>query len=1623
MRAPLRRNHAGSMNHHLRFVSRLAALFSLAAILTALPLFAQDTFPPIPVNCERSIVADVVAFDQVFFWNRLGAVEPQGMIYALRNDIVAVDPSRGIVEGNVRLRDGKRPRPMVLRMNVGDCMTIAFQNLLAPAPVDAEQPATRRASVHVVGMQLVGSIASDGSNVGVNASSLVKPGGSAKYKIYAEREGGYMLYSGAAVTGGEGDGGSINAGLFGAVIVEPRNAEWYRSQITADDMQLVTKKTTDDGHPIIDYGKIYDPPHPLAGRPILSMLQGNDIVHSDLTALITGPGAGRFPAGTYPKVAVEPDRDEPFREFVTIYHDEIGAVQAFPHFNDKVLSHTLQSVRDGFAINYGTGGIGAEILANRFGVGPMANCTECKYEEFFLSAWAMADPAMVVDVPANAPCTEKQIQNGTPLDCFTVGRKATKAFFPDDPSNVYHSYLQDHLKFRIVHAGSKEHHIHHQHAHQWLHTPDEDDSSYLDSQAIGPGAAFTLEMVYNGSGNRNMTVGDSIFHCHFYPHFAQGMWAMWRVHDILELGTPLDKEGRPEPGTRAYPDGEILAGTPIPAVVPLPTIPMASLPGADVSIEKGQVVIAGDGNPGYPFFVPGVAGHRPPHPPLDTIDTGGLPRHIITSGTFTEVHTRTDFSKKLVKVDAFELPETGTKFEEIAMKFHAERTHPTYTPEGVSTKFITNGLPPQPGAPYADPCITDKGEPTGNPRLYKAADIQLPEIKFNKVGWHFFQQRITALWDDVKPTLDGSRAPEPLFFRANSRDCITYELTNLIPGNYEQDDFEVRTPTDITGQHIHLVKFDVTSSDGAGNGFNYEDGSFSPDEVIERIDAINAGGGLLDTNGHRVHLDPIEHPFFHVKGAQTTVQRWYADEVLNNAGVDRTLRTVFTHDHFGPSTHQQVGLYAGLVIEPTASIWTDPETGNPFGGRFDGGPTSWRADIKPMDEKKSYREFLLEFADFQHAYTAEANTYPDPKHVINPPGKVEAGLPYLLEPPDVCPGGVRPPCPEAVSAADPGTMVINYRNEPLALRVHDPNTNEQAGGLAGDLSFAFRSDITRNETALNTQPPFYPPLSRNVQPGDPFTPLLEAYEGDKVQVRMLVGAHEEGHNFSINGVKWLFEPSAVDSGWRDSQMTGISEHYEFIIPALPKTAEGKFGDFLYTPGRATDDLWNGLWGIMRAYKGPRPLLKTLPSNPEGKVSLKTPENFLGICPKDAPLRPYAVSAIRAEALPDKTLIYNSRTNAGGILHDPTAIIYVRDEDYDESTGKLKPNVPIEPLVLRAAAGDCISLTLYNRLPEKPIDLDGFNTLPMIVRDFNNNQIVPSPYVGLHPQLVYYDVTDSDGQNVGFNPTQTAPPGDKITYQWYAGGLEPDSTGALVPVPIEFGVSNLMPSDPIKQAHKGAIGALIVEPQGSTWFEDPKMRNSAVITLGQSQFQEFALHFQTDINMRFGDDGSAVPNLAGQEDPEDSGQKAFNYRTEPMWKRFNYKPAEPLTFTRTIDFSNAFSNSQVGGDPQTPVFHAKAGLPTRFRIVDSGGHARNNVFALHGHVWEEEPYGKASHVIGHNPLSQFTDGVWMGIGASSHFDAVLQHGAGSLFKIPGDYLFRTQQSFMVDGGLWGILRVE
>jgi hypothetical protein len=1648
-------------------------------------------------TCARTLTADVVALDQVFFWNRLGAVQPQGMIYALRGDVVATNGSTTLSAGNVRLRDGKRPRPLVLRMNVGDCLQISFQNLLAPARLDDDQSATRNASIHVNGMAVVGGIGSDGTHVGANGSSIVGPGGTATFTLSADREGEHLMYSAGALAGGEADGGQIPAGLFGAVIVEPRGALWYRSQVNRQDMAYATTATTGTGHPVLNYDAVYPAGHPRAGLPIFRMLNGSAIVHSDLTAVIAGPNGGRFDPGTYPVNANHadnptlPDREQPFREFVTIYHDEIGAVQAFPEFQNNVLSFTLHSVREGFAINYGTGGAGAEVLANRLKVGPMHDCTECKYEEFFLTSWAVGDPAMVVDIPANAPCMVSTTNpNGvrsvagfstavnnlttkwstTPPCTPTPGPKATKAYFPDDPSNVYHSYLGDRTKFRVLHAGPKEHHIHHLHAHQWLYSPDNDKSSYLDSQALGPGSGFTAEIVKGGSGNMNYTAGDSIFHCHFYPHFAQGMWSLWRVHDVFEAGTAMNDDGTVAANTRALPDGEIARGTPIPAVTPLPGKPMAPVPGAAVTINAGQAVVTGAGNPGFPFFVPARAGHRPPKPPMDTLDDGGLPRHIITAGTFVEAHTRHDFHKELLTATATAIPENGTAVEQAAMAFHATRNHPTCLPNGVcGATFTTNGRPAIAGAPFSDPCVNYLGQAVGNPRTFKIADIQ-DDVKINKRGWHFAQQRFIALWEDVDDFLGTNgvlpkKAPEPLFLRANSNDCINVWFTNLVPKEYTLDDFQVRTPTDILGQHIHLVKFDVLASDGGANGWNYEDGTFSPEEVRERIAAIRAQNGCTASdlrNGTFTCPVARPHPFFGIgpsgkwEGAQTTIQRWYSDPVLDNARNDRTLRTVFTHDHFGPSTHQQVGLYAGLVIEPAGSLWYHNESGAQLGnGRHDGGPTSWQAVIDAPNEP-DYREFLLEFSDFQLAYPRETTTYPNPATAINPPAKKDIGLPDLLgRILDNCPTndgslGPAPPCPEAISAAEPGTMTVNYRNEPVALRVRNPTTNTQATGQAGDLAFAFSSNISRADTMLNVQPTFYQALNQGLLPRDPYTPMLRAYENDRVQVRVLVGGQEEGHNFNIHGIKWLQEPGNPDSGYRNSQMMGISEHFEFIVPQLVKNPQGSQVDRLWSAGSGTDDLWNGLWGIFRAYTSTRVDLKALPDNVNGRFPIdpNVAGTFDFSCPKNAPVRAFDVTAVTSQqVLPGGRLTYNGRNDViAGSLFDPTSILYFHTADLVlDVTGNptgLQPNVPVEPLVIRAAAGDCIQVTLRNKLPSTLLELDGWNTLPMIVDLFNANDVKPSNYVGLHPQMLYYDVSRYDGTNVGSNASQAVAPGGSTTYQWYAGDVRVNPDGTITPTPIEFGATNLISADRIEHASKGAFGALIIEPQGATWTYDTKYRTAATVTAPGGTFRELTLMFQNDVNLRtessltrrcalvnpttgfVAGHGTPLENVGCADDAEDTGAKAVNYRTEPLWKRMGYEPGRNQSVTDDFTtWSDVLSNSKVGGvDPQTPVYTATRGQAVRMRILQAGGHPRNGVFALNGHVWDVQPFLNSSTQLGQNTFSLWS-GTRFGIGPTDHHNLLLRFGAGGKFSVPGDYLFRDHAAVNFGGGIWGLLRVQ
>ena len=1727
--------------------------------------------PAPQAQCKRNLKADVVAIAQPIFLNRLGAVIPGGMVFALKSDTVG-----GLGK---QLRADKRPRPIVLRANVGDCIQITLTNNIPPAnfAITAPTPAppglpfnTPEVSLHVQGMEWVTGAKDDGSFVGKNDSSLATPSPSPAsspgttwpsqtqtYTLYAKAEGTYLMYS-------MGDTSSVGSqimnGLFGALNVQPAGAEWYRSQVTQQDLKLATSGSTPDGHPIIKYDAVYPPgstypdgtPIP-PNTPILKMLDNNNnIVHTDLTALITGPNAGRFtqpqvncdagapvpPAGVDPlfcKNPASPDRVQPYREITVIYHGALGssldgsspgvATQAFPvlQANSTVRTTTVAG-QDAFAINYGTGGIGAEIYANRVGVGPMGSCADCKFEEFFLSSWSVGDPAMIVDRPANATvlnqapppapaiippgqlCSTTQLGDSPPAapdpKCanahvppspatpysLTGLAKATRVYYPDDPSNVYHTYMNDHVKFRILHGGRDVSHVHHQHAHQWLQSPNSDQGSYLDSQMISPGASYTLEMVYNGSGNRNKTVGDSIFHCHFYPHFAAGMWAMWRVHDTFESGSEL-QNGIPIKGTRALPDGEISAGSPTPALVPMPTLAMAPMPSA-VFIDNGQIVYGTPAapdptgasvtvNPGYPFFIPGVAGARAPHPPLDFAPNGtggfldgGLPRHVVIGGTISyESHDTKDWSKDLATVIANKLPEDGTLVEKVAMKFFSQRCYSSFFPNGAAancppptsvapqstvlsppTGFVVNGLPrgPQSGAPYADPAVDDNGKPVGTLRIYKGAAIQA-NVTFNKkkLGWHFPQQRMLALWQDASPTIQYTttngtqgRPPEPLFFRGNTGDIIEFWHTNLVPNYYNVDDFQVRTPTDILGQHIHLVKFDVTSSDGAGNGFNYEDGTFSPGEVQEIIKGINHSQFNGFKNFPNQPLGPPTAPPKEIwdcslnpnsircqpcpdwtsatsrpicmswLGAQTTIQRWYLDPLVDDQGVDRTLRTVFTHDHFGPSTHQQAGLYAGLLVEPQGSTWTGND-GTPFGTRTDGGPTSWQARIITQNASDSYREFMLEFQDLQLAYrsTSIANPSDNPKqgwidtaNAINPPCYTAA--PCASTPSLITTG---------VNLLPAGTQSVNYTNEPIAMRLGPTSAFPPVGGPGGpadprvDLSYMFDNTVVKQLDSIPGAIPWGP---------DPMTPLMRAYQGDNVQIRMLVGAHVFQHQFNLQGPTWFSEPSWKNSGYRSSQPTGLSEHFELLFkvpsssaPSLNRVCpDGQTDgvncvDYLYSPSFDESGISNGLWGIFRSYDpdaaSTDKILKTVVPLPSNPIAPGNPVSY-ATCPAGQQPKVFNITAVTAQAaLPGGAIVFNSR---GSKLQNKLGVMYVQTSDL--TNGKLKAGVPVEPLILRANAGDCIQVNLTNGIAQNSAVLNSTFSLPEPFTGtvYPHN---PSSYIGLHPQLLSYDAATSSGLNVGWNrennlnANQTIQFGKTRTYTWYAGKVERAANGTLTYTPVEFGALNLFPSDLFFQNPQGLFGSMIIEPANTTSVTtDANSRRSATVKLADgTSFREFAL--------MIGDSVAINGNNTG----------AVNYSSEP-WS-FRYQN------NITGDFSCYQSNQLAGpggpvGDPKTPILTAAIGDKVRFRMTHPFGTGTSQVFSLHGHVWQRNPYIVNGTQLGNNILSQ-----WIGSrdnhGSSDHFDILIDKAGGEGGQA-GDYLYSVFVPTQARDGAWGLFRV-
>lgn len=229
-----------------------------------------------------------------------------------------------------------------------------------------------------------------------------------------------------------------------------------------------------------------------------------------------------------------------FREYAVFFHDELEIKDK--NGNQPVDHHTgLPSSTT--AISYR-----AEPMRNRH---PLTANPADSGEDISMSSWVYGDPA----------------------------------------PPILRAYVGDPTKIRLIHGGIKETHVFHLHNHQWRLEGDNQNSTIIDSISISPQECYTLDILH-GAGSLNGTIGDVIFHCHLYPHFHEGMWTLWRIHDRLEDGT-----------------GKLPDGTPIP-----PLRPLADRKNPQKKDKR---------HPGYPNFINNEFGERPTQPPLGILNPDG----------------------------------------------------------------------------------------------------------------------------------------------------------------------------------------------------------------------------------------------------------------------------------------------------------------------------------------------------------------------------------------------------------------------------------------------------------------------------------------------------------------------------------------------------------------------------------------------------------------------------------------------------------------------------------------------------------------------------------------------------------------------------------------------------------------------------------------------------------------------------------------------------------------------------------------------------------------------------------------------------------------------------------------
>jgi FtsP/CotA-like multicopper oxidase with cupredoxin domain len=479
-------------------------------------------------------------------------------------------------------------------------------------------------------------------------------------------------------------------------------------------------------------------------------------------------------------------------------------------------------------------------------------------------------------------------------------------------------------------------------------------------------------------------------------------------------------------------------------------------------------------------------------------------------------------------------------------------------------------------------------------------------------------------------------------------------------------------------------------------------------------------------------------------------------------------------------------------------------------------------------------------------------------------------------------------------------------------------------------------------------------LADGVPQGDPQTPMLVAHAGDPTTLRLLYAGQTMSRGlatFGVTGHRFTLGHHDPAAQPLDTLSLGISDQHSLVLECGAGGCLGTPGDYLYgmTQPEVRD---RGAWGILRV----------LPNGTAGVAPL--PSNRAPAPVAAGPVRAYDVVALRVPVTLNQRLGLTATMDIYALASDEAAIL----------AGTLRP----EPLVLRMAAGERLTVNLANHLP------------------------IP---VAFHAGLLLPETAADLGIRVGDTNGTTVPPGGTATYQYRADrelGIARVSSHAALQTPFAA-------TDP---SLRGLYGAIVVEPAGAAFA--PATGTHATLTLADgTQATEHVLLYASNDPLY---DASAMSYKR-----QVGGNTMVNYRTEPL-QAFLVDGCAQDPNACTLQLAQldvrhpALPFAQALREPETPVLLATRGQPLVVRTLGGAGD-QLAAHGIDGHWWADDALQPGCRPLGPACGRNLAATTPLGPG-EAHNAWIPAAGPGGA----GDYLWGNQRLAFQEAGAWGVLRV-